>query len=266
MIRNLKELWQYRALLWALTVRELKARYRASVLGFLWTFLNPTLSMVVYVIVFGFLMENSVPRFPLYLFSGLLPWIYFSSSVLAGTSAVSDRRDLLTKVRFPAQVLPATVVLSNLINFGLSVPLLLLLSGVYMHWPTWHLVFVLPVLLVQTLFTLAVVYLLSALNVTFRDLQHIIANVMQMVFFLTPILWSLNVVKGRGDYSAEELKNLLLYANPLAGIMEAWRAIFYEHRVPESGPLLWVAVISVVCLAASSEIFERRREEFAELV
>ncbi len=124
MIRNLRELWQYRALLWALTARELKARYRASVLGFLWTFLNPTLNMVVYVMVFGVLLSSPVERYPFFLFSGLLPWIAFSSSVAAGTTSVSDRRDLLTKVRFPAQVLPATVVLTNLINFLLSLPLL----------------------------------------------------------------------------------------------------------------------------------------------
>ena len=136
MIRNLTELYQYRALLIALSMRELKARYRASVLGFLWTFLNPTLNMLVYALVFGVLMRNSVPNYAYYLFTGLLPWIFFSSSVLGGTTSISDRRDLLTKVRFPAQVLPATVVLTNLINFLLSLPLLLglgLLFGVRAH-------------------------------------------------------------------------------------------------------------------------------------
>ena len=110
MIRNLTELYQYRALLVALSMRELKARYRASVLGFLWTFLNPTLNMLVYVLVFGMVMRTSVPHYAYYLFCGLLPWIYFSTSVMGGTSSISDRKDLLTKVRFPAQVLPATVV------------------------------------------------------------------------------------------------------------------------------------------------------------
>ena len=113
MIRNLSELYQYRALLSALSVRELKARYRASVLGFLWTFLNPTLNMLVYVLVFKLVMRNSNPHYAYLLFSGLLPWIFFSSSILGATSSISDRKDLLTKVRFPAQVLPATVVFRN---------------------------------------------------------------------------------------------------------------------------------------------------------
>src|SRR3954469_9824618 len=110
MIRNLGELYRYRALLWSLVARELTARYRASVLGFLWTFLNPTLNMAVYAIGFGYLLKQGQPAYPYFLFIGLLPWLFFTTSVGNGASSVSDRRDLLTKVRFPPQVLPATVV------------------------------------------------------------------------------------------------------------------------------------------------------------
>src|SRR6476661_8070133 len=109
MIKNLRELHQYRALLWALTQRELRARYRASVLGFLWTFLNPTLQMLVYYLLFQVVMKQQIPHYTYFVFVGLLPWIFFSSCATGGATAISDRRDLLTKVRFPAQVLPATV-------------------------------------------------------------------------------------------------------------------------------------------------------------
>ncbi len=260
MIRNLRELYQYRALLWALTVRELRARYRASVLGFLWTFLNPTLSMAVYVLVFGWLMESETPRFPYYVFSGLLPWIYFSSSVGAGTSAVSERRDLLTKVRFPAQVLPATVVLTNAINFLLSLPLLVLLGLIYRQFPTWHFVFIVPLLLVQTLFTLAITYVLSAVNVAFRDLQHIIGNVLQLAFFVTPIIWRLEQVK------TVEQQHLVLYVNPIAALVEAWHDVLFRQKVPDAMPLLVVSVLSVVMMWLAAGVFEQRREEFAELI
>ena len=97
MFRNLRELYQYRGLLWSLTVRELKARYRASVLGFLWTFLNPTLNMAVYAGVFGYLLKQAQPAYPYFLFIGLLPWLFFSTSVGGGASSVSDRRDLLIR-------------------------------------------------------------------------------------------------------------------------------------------------------------------------
>ncbi|MBL8918988.1 MAG: ABC transporter permease [Myxococcaceae bacterium] len=270
MVRNLQELYQYRALLWALSMRELRARYRASVLGFLWTFLNPTLSMAVYALVFGVLMASGQPRFPYYLFCGLLPWIFFSSSVLGGTTSVSDRKDLLTKVRFPAQVLPAYVVLTNLINFVLSLPLLFLLGLVFEDYPSWHLVYVVPLLLLQTMFTLAITYLLSALNVAFRDLQHIIANVMQLAFFLTPVLWDLQTVKQFDrlglTLTAAELQRVILFTNPLAALMAAWRDVFFHHRAPAVEPLLVVAGITTMMLWLSAAVFERRREEFAELV
>jgi lipopolysaccharide transport system permease protein len=266
MIRNLRELYQYRALLWALTIRELKARYRASFLGFLWTFLNPTLNMLVYVLVFGVMMSNPTKRFPFFVFCGLLPWVFFSSSIMGGTTAVSDRKDLLTKVRFPAQVLPATVVMSNLVNFILSVPLLFLLGALYDDVPTWHLVFAIPLVLLQTLFTLAITYLLSALNVAFRDLQHIVVNVMQMLFFLTPVIWDLRGVPKFAGMTQAEAQRMILYANPLAGILSAWRDIFYEHAIPAWEPLAMIAGLSVVLMWTAATVFERRREEFAEII
>jgi lipopolysaccharide transport system permease protein len=259
MIRNLRELYQYRALLWSLTVRELRARYRASVLGFLWTFLNPTLNMAVYVVVFGYLMKAQVANYPYYLFIGLLPWICFASSVTGGASAVTDRRDLLTKVRFPAQVLPATVVLTNLANYLLSLPLLLGLGLFYGVFPSWHLVFFLPVLFLQTFFTLSVAYLFSSLNVAFRDLQHVVGNLVQMAFFLTPVLWPV-------EQLAPELREKVLYGNPMAAVMHAYRSIFYAHQVPELAPLGVVAVVSLLLFWVAANVFERRREEFAELV
>lgn len=266
MVRNLQELYQYRALLWALSMRELKARYRASVLGFFWTFLNPTLSMAVYGLVFGVLMEAPPQRYPFYLFTGLLPWIFFSSSVMGGTTSVSDRKDLLTKVRFPAQVLPATVVLTNLINFLLSIPLLFALGLFFGVVPSWHVVFILPVLLVQTFFTLAITYFFAALNVAFRDLQHIVANLVQMAFFLTPVLWDLKSVPALGSLTKDQSQQLLLTFNPMASIISAWRDIFVEQTAPQWQPLGTVTVVSLVVMWISTAVFERRREEFAELV
>src|SRR5688572_31438753 len=124
--------------------------------------------MAVYSLVFGQLMPSAKADYPFVLFAGLLPWIYFGTSVGGGASAISDRRDLLTKVRFPAQVLPATVVATNLVNFLLSVPLLLALGLIFGRYPSWHLIFFPLVVFVQLWVTLALVYLFSAINVTFR--------------------------------------------------------------------------------------------------
>ncbi len=269
MFRNLSELYQYRALLTALSMRELKARYRASVLGFLWTFLNPTLSMIVYWLVFEVVMVRSgtMAAFPYFIFAGLLPWIFFSSSVMGGTTSISDRRDLLTKVRFPAQVLPATVVLTNLINLLLSLPLLLLLGLVFKITPSWHLVSLLPVLVVQTFFTLAVTYLLAAMNVAFRDLQHIVASVMQLAFFLTPVLWPMKQVPALFGLTHAQMVQLVSVVNPMAPLVEAWHDVLYDQTLPvDWAGLCVVAVESLVIMLVSAAVFEKRREEFAELV
>jgi lipopolysaccharide transport system permease protein len=257
-IRNLREIYQYRALLLTMTARELKARYRASVLGFLWTFLNPTLNMMVFTVVGGLMMGAAVPKYPFFLFVGQLPWIYFSTSVMAGASAISDRRDLLTKVRFPAQVLPAVVVLTNLANYLLALPLLVGLGLFFHDVPSWHVVYFVPIVVVQTVFTLAVVYAVSALNVNFRDLQHIVANLMTMMFFLTPIIWP---IEGRPQWIQD-----WVHLNPMATLTLAYRDIFYLHRPPNGMALLSLGAVSLVLLWMTTVLFESRREEFAELV
>jgi lipopolysaccharide transport system permease protein len=259
MLRNLRELYQYRGLLLSLTQRELKARYRGSVLGFLWTFLNPMLQMAVYTLLFSVYMRQNIEHYPYFMFVGLLPWIWFSSSIGAGASAISDRRDLLTKVRFPAQVLPATVVATNLCNFLLSVPLLIVFGLVLGRWPSWHLLFFPVVVLIQLCVTMGLAYLISAINVTFRDLQQIVANLLTMWFFVTPIFY-------RAETVPAQFRALVVLANPMAVMVTSYQAIFYEHRMPSLGPLLLWLGIALVLLAVASSIFERRREEFAEVV
>jgi lipopolysaccharide transport system permease protein len=259
MFRNFQELYQYRGLLLSLTQRELKARYRNSVLGFLWTFLNPTLQMAVYTLVFSVFMRQNIPSYTYFMFVGLLPWIWFATSIGAGASAISDRRDLLTKVRFPAQVLPATVVVTNLCNYLLSLPLMLGLGLFQGQWPTWHIVLFPVVLATQLCLTLALAYILSALNVTFRDIQQIVANLLTMLFFATPVFY-------RADGIPEPFRQWAVLANPMAVMVTSYQAIFYEHRLPDAGPLALWMVISLGLLWVAASLFERRREEFAESV
>jgi lipopolysaccharide transport system permease protein len=259
MFRNVLELYQYRALLWSLTLRELKARYRASVLGFLWTFLNPTLQMAVYTWVFTYVVQQRIEAYSYFLFVGLLPWICFSSTIVGGTTAVSERRDLLTKVRFPAQVLPATVVLTHLLNYVLSLPLMFLLGALYGIVPSWHGILFLPLLLLQAFFSLALTYLLSAFNVAFRDLQHIVQNIVMLGFFLTPVLWEM-------DGKPEWVQTWVPLANPVSNLILAYRDIFYFHRLPPLMPQLYVLGVSLVVFGLASMVFDRRREEFAEQI
>jgi lipopolysaccharide transport system permease protein len=259
MIRNLRELYQYRALLWSLTQRELRARYRGSVLGFLWTFLNPTLLMLVYALVFGVYLKQTIPFYTYFVFVGLLPWIWFSSSVAAGTGAISERRDLLTKVRFPPQILPATVVATNLCNYLLALPLMIALGAIYGIWPTWHSLSFIVILLVQLVFTLALAYAVSALNVSFRDLQYIVANLLTLWFFITPVLYLNTSIP-------PQFRTLMFFGNPMAVIISSYQSVFYAHQLPDPAPLAGVFVTSVALLWISSRVFEVYRDGFAELV
>lgn len=264
MIRNLRELYQYRALLWSLTQRELKARYRGSVLGFLWTFLNPTLLMLVYALIFGTFMKQAIPNYTYFMFVGLLPWIWFSTAIGAGASVISERRDLLTKVRFPAQVLPTTVVATNFINYLLALPLMVGLGffcGV--HFTVEVVAFPL-ILIAQMMFTVGLLFIVSALNVAFRDLQHIVNNILTLTFFATPVIYPLTTLLDANINQG--LKNLLLYGNPMAILIGGYQAIFYRHAWPNFEWLGIVGGVSLILLWISSYIFERRREEFAELV
>jgi lipopolysaccharide transport system permease protein len=260
MIRHFRELYQYRGLLISLVQRELKARYRGSILGFLWTFLNPTLHMLVYALLFTVVMRQNIPNYAFFMFVGLLPWIWFSSSVGAGASTISDRRDLMTKVRFPAQVLPSTVVATNLINYVLSLPLMLGLGAFFGVWPTWHVIIFPLVVLIQCIFTLGVVYIVSAINVTFRDLQHIVQNLLTLWFFTTPVLYQASSISDPGT------RTLLTMLNPVAILITSYQAIFYEHRLPDGLPLASLGLASVALLWCASQLFEARREDFAESI
>ncbi|QSQ14749.1 ABC transporter permease [Myxococcus landrumensis] len=260
MIRLVRELYQYRGLLLSLVQRELKARYRGSFLGFLWTFLNPTLHMMVYALLFTVVMRQNIPSFPYFMFVGLLPWLWFSSSLGGGASAISDRRDLMTKVRFPAQVLPTTVVLTNLSNYLLSLPLMVGLGLFYGQTPTWHILAFPVVVAIQLVFTLALTYILAAINVTFRDLQHIVNNLLTMWFFMTPVLYPISTIKD------DPLRDVVMTLNPMSSLLVSYQAIFYEHRWPDPGPLAALAVFSLVLMWGASSIFESRREDFAESI
>jgi lipopolysaccharide transport system permease protein len=259
MIRHFRELYQYRGLLLSLVQRELKARYRGSVLGFLWTFLNPTLHMLVYMLLFSVFMKSRVENYAYFMFVGLLPWIWFSTSVGAGASSISDRRDLMTKVRFPAQVLPAAVVTTNLCNFIFSLPLMVLMGALFGVWPSWHFIAFPVVVLIQLCFILALVYGISALNVTFRDLQHIVLNLMTLWFFVTPVLYELSSIP-------EQYRDLVLVANPMAILITSYQAIFYEHRLPDGIPLAVLSGFSLALLWGATQLFESRREDFAESI
>lgn len=259
LITNVVELWQYRALIWALTTRELKARYRGSVLGFLWTFVNPLLLMGVYLLVFAVFMKQQMPHYTFYMFVGLLPWMWFASALGAGTSSLASKRDLLTRVRFPPQVLPAVVVISELANYLLAVPLMIalgLVTGVTLHWT----VLLFPVVIgIQLMFTLGLVYLTSAFNVFFRDLQHVVGNLTTLWFFLIPVIYARTVIPAA-------VRGWVIALDPMAVFVTSYQDLWFDGTVPSWRNLGLAFVCSLALLSFAAQVFEARRDEFAEVV
>lgn len=255
---HLAELARHRALLWALVGRELKGRYRGSLLGFLWTFLNPLMLLGVYALVFSVYFRIDMEHYAVFMFTGLLPWVFFSSSLNEGAGAITEGGSLVTKVMFPLQVLPAVKVLSNFVNYLLSLPILFaffLAQGIHF---TWHMAAFAVVGAVHLLFTYALVLLLSAANVFLRDTKHVVGNLLTLWFFLTPILYPLNQVP--------EAFRPLVYFNPAAVITLAYQDLFFWGRWPAWGQLAGVAGLSLVLLAVAVVVFEHYKEYFAEKI
>ncbi len=259
MKRNIIELWKYRALVRALVGRHLNARYRGSFLGFVWSFLNPLCLIAVYSLVFRYYMRaQNVEHYTLFLFAGLLPWIWFSTGLIEATASISAGGSLVTKAMFPPQILPVVSVLTNFCNFIFALPLLIgfmLLTGVM---PGLSLVMLPVVMVVELVFLFGLSLALSALNVHFRDIQHILGNFVTLWFFLCPIVYPMENVP-------ERIRFTLLF-NPVALFTEMYQAIFLRGQFPDGQALLFTLAVALTSVLVGSMIFNRYREEFAELV
>jgi homopolymeric O-antigen transport system permease protein len=250
---------RHRSLVLALLERELKVRYRGSILGFVWTFLNPLLLMAVYALVFRYYMRIAVPNYALFLLAGLLPWTWFASSLAAGTHAIVGGSSLVTKSMFPTEILPAVVVLSNMVNFALSIPLLALVGWAYgVSFSPFAWLWLLPVMILQCVFTFGLVLSLAALNVLYRDVEHVVANVLLLWFFLTPIVYPASQVPER--------LHPLLWMNPVALCTEIYRDIFVTPAWPDLRAIGLMTIYALAAILAGAKIFDGYRDIFPELV
>ena len=262
MLSSLRNLFRHRALLQALTQRELHARYRGSVLGFLWSFLTPLLLLAVYTFAFGYVLSPRLGAGPdnyaLFLFTGILPWTWFSAAVLEGAGTVLGGGALLKKVVFPAEVLPLVAVLANGVQFLLSLPVLVVVLVLFGNPPDGYAVLVVPLLLIQLLLTAGLTLLVSALTVLFRDLRDILGHLMTLWFFTTPVIYELHVIPAT-------FRNLMRF-NPMAQVIRGWQDALFFSRPPSLTGLAGAAAVAVVTLVLGYFVFDRLREVFPEEV
>jgi ABC-type polysaccharide/polyol phosphate export permease len=224
---QLGELLRYRELLRNLVVRDLKLRYRNSVLGFFWSLVNPLLMMVVLTIVFAVLLRNrSIPNFPVFVLIGILVWNLHTSCLVGATGSVVAAAPLVNKIYFPRIMLPASVVLANLVNFLLSLVAYTAVAIFFSIQFSGSLLLFPLILLAQLLFSLGLAFLVSVLNVYYRDTQIILETVLLGWFFLTPVFYRMEDLFP--DYA-----RLVYIVNPMASLVEAYRAVLYAGGMPD---------------------------------
>ena len=264
MFSNLANLIRYRGLVQSLVARELKARYRGSVLGFFWSFINPLLLLLIYWFVFTTVMPNrveGVQPYALFMFCGILPWTWFSSSLSEASGSLISGGNLIKKVLFPAEILPLVSVLANMVHFFLGLPVLVAFLVAYRHPPdAWDLVWFPIAVLVQLLFTAALALIVSALAVHFRDVRDILANVLTLWFFATPIIYP-------WFQPGLERFRLLFGLNPFTHLAISYQEIlFFNGAIGHWRWLLALGGASVVLFLAGYWLFDRLRDSFAEEV
>ncbi len=252
-----KELWEYREMTANLVKRDLKSRYKGSVLGFFWMFLNPLLQLAVYTVVFSTIMKMGIDRFYLFMFVAFVPWLFFSTCLSSGTTVVFAQQDIVKKIYFPREVLPLAFTLSQFINMLLSFLVIfavVAVSGVVIN--PLALFWLAPVMLVEFVLALGTTLLVSALSVYFRDMEHMMGILSMAWMYLTPVIYPVDMVPEQYQH--------LLYFNPMTSITVAYRDILYYATAPQAETLLHAAVCAGVVLAGGQAVFCRLKRHFAE--
>ena len=262
MIAELGALVTRRELLLDLTARDLRARYKGSALGFAWHFVMPLVQLVVFWILFGVLFGVR-PRtgtgeqpYAIFLFVGLLPWTFFATSLQSGAASIVANAGIVKKVRLPLALLPASAVLSALANLLLSTVVLFVVLAAFGPRHPEGLVWLPLLVLVEAVMALGLAYLLAALNVFFRDVQHILGVLLIAWYFLTPVLFPISIVAERPR------EEFLLYANPMTAVIVSFQRALLDGLPPEWLGLLWSAGFALLALVAGLAVFERSKDDF----
>ena len=250
-------IYRYREMLINMVRRELRGKYKGSILGFLWTFINPLLQLVVYTIVFSNIMRMGVSNYEIFLFVALIPWMFFSTCVLSGAGSIIYNQSLVTKIYFPREILPLSVVTSNFINMiycSVIVLAVVLFYHMNLNLEVW---FMLPVIaFIEYILVIGIVLIVSALTVYFRDLEHILGIIIMAWQFLTPVMYPESFVPSQ--YQA------ILYLNPMTPIIISFRDVLYYGKMPVVENLVYAFLWSLIIFICGFLLFGKLQKDFAE--
>ena len=241
-----------------LVKRDLRGRYRGSILGFAWTFINPLLQLLVYTVVFSFVMRAGIEKYYLFVFVALIPWLAMASSVTGGSSCILLNQNMVTKIYFPRQVLPIATVTAAFVNMLLSMIIVLivcLIANGLNFLVLWYLI---PIILIEYILALGIAFIVSAVTVYFRDLEHILSIFVMAWQFLSPIVYSIDMVP--------EFARKYFLLNPMASIVIAYRDVLYFKQAPDLSTLLLALGMGVGFLVIGWFVFMKLNKRFAEVL
>jgi lipopolysaccharide transport system permease protein len=257
----LREFIAFRELLWTLTVREVKIRYKQTLLGVAWAVAQPLGLMLTFSIFFGRfagIPSEGLP-YPLFSYAALLPWTFFTTSLAFGVPSLVNNATLVTKVYFPREILPLASVLSAGVDFVAAALVYGLLLLYYRISPTGAFVYLLPLLAVQLSFTVGVTLILAAINVSYRDVRYALPLVTQIWLYTTPVIYPLSVIPAR-------FRGLYLAVNPMAAVIECYRRVLVAGSAPDLLMLVRSAVSAALLLSAGYIYFKRAERSFADVI
>ena len=256
MIKQLREIYRYREMIWMLVRRDLRGRYKGSFLGFLWTFLNPLLQLGVYTIVFSIIMRAGIEKYYLFLFVALIPWMFFATSVQGGAMCILAQKDMVAKIHFPRQVLPIAHVTTCFVNMLLCFIVVLTVCAFGLGLNVIMLPFLIPVMITEYLLALGLCFIVSGITVYLRDMEHIIGIVVMLWQFLTPVMYSV-------DQVPENLRGIFML-NPMTPIIVCYRDILYYKQAPQMQNLLLSLGLGMLFLIIGWYLFDSLQKHFAE--
>ncbi len=251
-----KNIYNYRELLKNNVKKEIRGKYKNSALGVVWTFLNPLLQLLVYALIFPLILKTTQPYYVIFVCVGLIPWTFFTTSVSQSAWTVIANGNIVKKVYFPREILPISVVTSAMVNFLISTIIIVAFCFIYGLGLTKYIVFFPIVLIIQYILQLGIAFILSAFTVYFRDLEHFIQIILQVMFYATPIVYSSDTIP--------EAFRFIINLNPMAHIINAYRSIFYNQTMPDFKALGILFLISTIFCIIGYFIFRKLQKGFAE--
>lgn len=254
MIQLIRDSYRYRELIWALALKELKIRYKRSVLGFMWALLNPALLMLVLTLVFSTIMRFAIPHYAIFLLSVLLPWTFFSQSLSYAVEAIVTNGDLIKKVAVPKLVFPMAALVSNLINLMLSMIPLAILVPLLRHPFYWTWLYLPVPLLALTIFTLGMTFFFAAANVYYRDVSHILQIVLSAWFYVTPIIYPIDAIPPKHQW--------ILKLNPIIYVINGFRLAVYYGQLPKAQSIVASFVCAFISLIVGYSLFRKYQNNF----